>query len=776
MPAIPTYSDIDFQSLYDPLNSATPLGGGGGSNISFNAIQPGQLLLRADNNNVDITYFDPGTQDIVWSTPHVDPLGGYNNINGEYTVQRDSFILISTSIKLDSIAGGVSREACRIEVRINPGGGFADYKIYEYYGGDSHDQDSFHILTGYNATAGDLIKVSYFSNAGANQTIDGGVEASYYHIYELNNNLNNDGARLLLDTNNGGTIIVHPANGATFDIANDTASVDPEGGYNTGTGEYTFANDALILAIAQVRSVDTFVGSNGKTQTNIELNTGGGYSIVANYRLSWSDSIFDECNKIVTVLSVSAGDTIKMSFLMDQVQVGWDLSGFGDSTYLQLIELAQLPNDPTDFNRILLQANGGLSHTGADGAEDAIWGTATIDPESAYNVGTGEYTFAKDTEVLMLACTKRGTTGIDASEAWQFEVDPGTGYATVSLGGARYRGSGGSLMHDDQTFFHFDFFTFQAGWTIKTQILFENSGGNPATYSSATNDAYWFLVEIRGGSGYPLIRERLIEPRTYFVDNSTGNDTDDGLTASTAFESLQRAIDVASTLDTANLDITIQLADSDTNATSTGFFARNVPGEGKVIIQGGAATSITLTDADIYALSNLNTKTTYVLKDLRVNINNANAGSVPTGAVLCRGSETKVELDEVTYAATDASSKDVEWLRVEDHGIIDFTGNGDIFVVSGASTQVMMFATSGGIIRCENITFAVGAGTPTFTFFVDCERHGLIEADNTTFSGSANGPRFRVRHNGFISEGTAGAGFLGNAAGTEDTATSGHII
>ena len=588
MPAIPVYSDLDYRSSNDPINTATPIagGGGGGGSVSFDAIQPGAQILRVDNNNVNFLYTDPGDNDVILSTVHMDDLGGYNQPTGEYTVQRDSLLLIVTQIRLDWTPG-FSREVCRTTIKVDPGGGYQNHKLYEYYGGSSHEQEAIPCYAVYEATAGDVIKFSFFSTAGSNIDLDGDVQSSYLHVFELASSTAEGSPRLLLDTNNQGVDILHPANGgATIDIVNDTASTDPEGGYDTGTGEYTFAEDALVLVIAQIRSSDLTITTYGKTEVFIDLDPGGGYGVIANYRNSWSDSISDECVRCAKVVSVSAGDKIKMSAFMNVAQVGWNLSGSGDGTYLQITELAKVPSS-ANFSRILLQAEGGVAHTSASGAEDIVWATPAIDPESAYNGGTGEYTFASDARVLVIASTKRAGPAHGAEEEFFFEVDTGGGYATASKGGTRFRGTGLSLIHNDTSLLHFDIIDVQAGWDIKVQLNWRNSILNVGAFNNSANNSYWQIIDLTGGSGLSQVRERLLANRTYYVD-PTGSDSLDGLTPGTAFATVQKAIDIVAGLDTGISDVTIQLADGTYNILDP-IVLKDPVGSGFVTIQGNTA-------------------------------------------------------------------------------------------------------------------------------------------------------------------------------------------
>lgn len=148
-----------------------------------------------------------------------------------------------------------------------------------------------------------------------------------------------------------------------------------------------------------------------------------------------------------------------------------------------------------------------------------------------------------------------------------------------------------------------------------------------------------------------LGRERLTANRTYYVSTS-GSDSNDGLSASTPFLTIQRAIDVVCfTLDLNGYKVTIQLADGTYTITTTiqikpqiGWaFSNDLSIDTGVVIQGNATNPqnvvINQTTASAHAFQSLWTTAhgRTELRDLEIRTNGGHACLANTGEILLGG-------------------------------------------------------------------------------------------------------------------------------------------
>jgi hypothetical protein len=105
------------------------------------------------------------------------------------------------------------------------------------------------------------------------------------------------------------------------------------------------------------------------------------------------------------------------------------------------------------------------------------------------------------------------------------------------------------------------------------------ASGKIAVYAKTDGKLYW---KDDAGTEYP-IQEVLTADRTYYINSTTGSDTNDGLTSGTAFETLSFAAAVASKLNTAGYSVIFQLADGTYPPT---WLSKSIAGGGDIIVQG----------------------------------------------------------------------------------------------------------------------------------------------------------------------------------------------
>lgn len=262
-------------------------------------------------------------------------------------------------------------------------------------------------------------------------------------------------------------------------------------------------------------------------------------------------------------------------------------------------------------------------------------------------------------------------------------------------------------------------------------------------------------------------REVLSAARTYYV-RTDGSNSNNGLanTSGGAFLTIQKAIDVAATLDTSIYDVTIQIGAGTYNITAPGIIAKQVAGAGKIIIVGDETTpanvivaisgAVTGNDA-VFKSSGV--KTVYSLRGFKIT---ATATGTLFGIVA--SSVSVIEFQNLDFGSF-LTGTNSQQIRAEDNAIILGTGN---YTISGGAAWHWN-AVGGAVIRIQNRTITL-TGTPNFTTaFLEAARGSVVFVNSNTFTGSATGVRYTVFDGAVITAG--GETYLpGNAAGTRYSA------
>lgn len=254
-------------------------------------------------------------------------------------------------------------------------------------------------------------------------------------------------------------------------------------------------------------------------------------------------------------------------------------------------------------------------------------------------------------------------------------------------------------------------------------------------------------------------REKLTANRTYYV-RSDGSDSNNGLsnTAGGAFLTIQKAVDIAASLDLGIYDITIRC--SGTFSATT--VLKSLIGAGKVTIRGNAddttTMAVSVSGASVNAFEfGSGFQGTYRLQYL--SISSAGGSGISTGGA----GPASLEIANVAFGACNfyhvwaASNQSVDFV-----GPCSISGGAFAFARCSDSAVVRM-----------NQAFTL-TGTPAFaSAFVVAERGGGIVATLASFTGGATGSRYQATLNAYIFVNGAGATFLpGSTAGT--TATGGQ--
>jgi hypothetical protein len=246
------------------------------------------------------------------------------------------------------------------------------------------------------------------------------------------------------------------------------------------------------------------------------------------------------------------------------------------------------------------------------------------------------------------------------------------------------------------------------------------------------------------------VRVLLTANRTYYV-RTDGSDSNNGLsnTAGGAFKTIQKAMDVAASIDNSIYDVTIQVADG-TYVTGV-ITLKNLLGAGGLFITGNPATPANVVIDGCF--------------------HKGTAGTVPVlnGFKLIN---TTISTAYGVYAYQSAAINFLNFnfgstfyyhVYADFGGEITVTGN---YTVSGNATVHIAAQGRGGIsIIGRTVTIV---GTPNFAaYYAGAGFGGTILHHGTTISGSATGGKYSVGFNGQLYVGGAGINYFpGNVAGS----------
>jgi hypothetical protein len=271
----------------------------------------------------------------------------------------------------------------------------------------------------------------------------------------------------------------------------------------------------------------------------------------------------------------------------------------------------------------------------------------------------------------------------------------------------------------------------------------DGTGDRPRTVGVKANANFTEL--------YSWARERVTTARTYYV-STTGSDSATGLSVSTPFLTIQKAIQVIS--DTLSIDdaatVTIQLANG-VYTLASGVTLYPIVGGGSVVLQGDTATpgNVILTSAAAITQQFLaQTRSNYTVQGFRLQA----TGNTPM-AFYANGGRLKIgNIEFNTGLGTHLK-----------------TGNGGYIETIAAYT--ILGSTANHVIAENNSVVIFGStatasGVPIFSTFAVAQYLGLIVATTGTFSGSVQGTRYSANANAVINTNGRGANvFPGNAAG-----------
>lgn len=248
-------------------------------------------------------------------------------------------------------------------------------------------------------------------------------------------------------------------------------------------------------------------------------------------------------------------------------------------------------------------------------------------------------------------------------------------------------------------------------------------------------------------------REVLTANRTYYV-RTDGSDSNNGLsnTSGGAFLTVQKAVDVGTTLDLNGFMLTIKIEDGTYTGATTLKNVVGFAGAGSLVIRGNNSTPanvlMSVTGNNCFLADGLNV--IWDILDLKMQ-------TTTSGSCLKAQNSAALRFGNVDFGSCAAGHIDCR-VRGSIGALSNYSISGGAVIHSNASQLSIL------IIAGRTVTLS---GTPAFSAaFAYCDTLSLLTGNSMTFSGSATGPRFYVGSGGVIFAGGGASYFPGNAAGT----------
>lgn len=283
----------------------------------------------------------------------------------------------------------------------------------------------------------------------------------------------------------------------------------------------------------------------------------------------------------------------------------------------------------------------------------------------------------------------------------------------------------------------------------RTTIITSSDYGSKLSLSAGTKHVYLTFCALQ--AAWP--RDRMTLARNYYV-RTDGNDQNTGLanTAAAAFLTIQRAVDVARSLDLGNYGVTIRIA----AGTYPDYVTlKSYIGEGPITIQGeiGNPTGVILNPSgNVFIAANVRGK--YFIRYLH-------ARSATKGVIAASGPGTNIEFQLVDFGACANSH-----ISATDGACV--TAVGAYSIAGGCSAGAHFYAATCGIIKATGIAVTMAATYNFASGFVHSDKGlGMIDAAGMTFSGTATGLQFNLAKNAICHIAASNVNYFpGNTAGT----------
>jgi hypothetical protein len=297
-------------------------------------------------------------------------------------------------------------------------------------------------------------------------------------------------------------------------------------------------------------------------------------------------------------------------------------------------------------------------------------------------------------------------------------------------------------------------------------LLFQTGYGGRAEMGIAGSDDFALKVSADGANWVDALRvdaatgrirtavsgwrEMLEAPRNYYVDQTLGNDGNDGLSPGAgAFATITKAVEVAQTVDTGGHDITIQLAQGTYALAQPIEVQRALVGGGRLVVRGEPATpELVVLDAVDEAF--IIAQGHVLLHGLKVQ------NSSPTASAILAKAGSNLSMDAVVFGSA-GGQLEGQAARLSFEGACEIAGDAAFHLRLSDGAQ---FNGNGQSVTLTTV--------PEFEdAFCICTHTSVARFAGQSFAGSATGSRYYLSANGVIDSG--GVVLPGDGAGSVQT-------
>lgn len=273
----------------------------------------------------------------------------------------------------------------------------------------------------------------------------------------------------------------------------------------------------------------------------------------------------------------------------------------------------------------------------------------------------------------------------------------------------------------------------------------------------ATYDGTQFVV-----SGAIWERDVLNAARTYYV-RTDGNDANTGLanTSGGAFLTIQKALDIAASLDLNGYALTIQVGNGTYAQALSVLRMTGLNYYGQFVLQGD-----TTTPSNVVVAPTSGDACLYVYKQAQIKVQGFRFGG---GSGYSHGihadNNSVVGFNKIDFAAVPSTH-----FTLEANSTV--IADGDYSISGGTPTHINLLDSS--TFYCVSRTVTI-TGTPNFSsVFCGVSRNANAVVHSNTYSGSATGTRYYASFGATINVNGGGASYLpGDVAGSVDATTYG---
>lgn len=260
------------------------------------------------------------------------------------------------------------------------------------------------------------------------------------------------------------------------------------------------------------------------------------------------------------------------------------------------------------------------------------------------------------------------------------------------------------------------------------------------------------------------VRKKLTGPLNLYVSPS-GNDSNDGLSGTTAFQTIPAAISyITQSIDISRQLVTVNIA-AGTYTSGIWFYNKCLGNNGNVntsngIVFTGAGSSTVISTANQDAVA--------VYSGDSITLNNMTLQTVGTSGEHCirafRNSYIKIGTG-ITFGSSSGSH-----IVAHGYGLVECQSNG-YTIAGGVPSEYHAYASDHGLIYLRNCPITI-TGTQAFSVFVNTALTGMVFLEGNTFSGSATGFRYKANYRSGIYTGGSSSTYLpGSIAGTVDSSS-----